>query len=632
MKRLYCIKPVMLLVTMALPVFCMDKNFQDTVNFEVEDGIVPIQKSHLPLIKTLDEHYCRYIEKKHTLGKVIPLFKPFTKKQLLLVNDALRVRPDKFREHYGDLSPQNKVCLITLSGHYDESGTQLMLNVPDVTKRLIEVCLPSDVRSNINRFIKDKDEDFVRNYCKRKLLTSGFLSTAIKRPIAQSQTIYENWVYDSIPFNSLFVNGYWTHNQPLSPIPLFINDKVYQTFSYNFITDDCELRITDTKSSITSFALSQECLLWVVNHDNSDLTYATKIQHNDLIKGCCFSKTGTGTEYVVTYSEKDLVFTKIIMEPDRLPVISSIHSPIANNGTIVHVGFNHATNQVAVVTHKKYKSLFTSWNMDGACGPSGEWAQKTYGFAELVFFGKSNKYGAMRDFVAYVLNGMGMYALYVHDISANPQIVLYSRCDSLYNLRNWIDQRGDTTFIYDTSCSPFDVIIQAEKKGIQGGLLEKFKNYVGIEPDNQSFKTYSPDGTLLMCNSLKKKLGFLYVETCIKDAKNHQPIMSIDTLYQNCAGVGVNDQLELVFFNHTGPNEKVFLWNNDDKQIIEEFEALACKNSGVASVIKRLCQECDARGYIVLSDDDPLRAILIDWSRRSPAMLAFLKKCLPFNK
>jgi hypothetical protein len=44
-----------------------------------------------------------------------------------------------------------------------------------------------------------------------------------------------------------------------------------------------------------------------------------------------------------------------------------------------------------------------------------------------------------------------------------------------------------------------------------------------------------------------------------------------------------------------------------------------------------LCAECKEKKTLSLCADDPARAMLLDWSKKSPELLELLKTCLPIT-
>lgn len=154
MKKLRRIRLVLLLVTVGISIACME-----SINVTCSDGNTSIKKSNIRLMKTSQK---RYDVNKAMMdkGDMILSFPNVSTKALSLVNEALNVQSDQFDVHYKKLSPEDKILLIKSSGQYNEDGTKLMLNVPEVTKRLIEVCFTDTyVREYIKSFFKSEDEE-----------------------------------------------------------------------------------------------------------------------------------------------------------------------------------------------------------------------------------------------------------------------------------------------------------------------------------------------------------------------------------------------------------------------------------------------------------------------------------------
>jgi hypothetical protein len=611
------------LTMVIMPILCMDDHHKQIVSFTVKDGIIPIKKANIPLIKKLHEYYIKH-KKIADEGKTVPIFSYASKVTLSLVHDALSVRPDKFGDYYNGLSKDHQICLIQSSGQYNQAGKKIMLDVPDLTKRLIEAYFPSDLRAYIKGFFKNEDEDFVRNYCKEQLLRSKNVLGLIKEP---TMIGIEDALCD---LGSLFMNGYHS-NVPMRPIPLYIGDKVYQTYATYFVTNTCECRVTSTRDNqLTqrlSVPLSKECLLWVVDHDNATATYVQRIEHTGEIKGCCFNKTGTN---VVTYSDKDMVFSTITVEANKTPHVASMHIDTPNQGTIVGACFNPVTNTLIVSSYEGLNSVIRHWDMNGTCKVAGIWPFKKHGFLEDIFFGRN----FFEETLVILFAVAQLYDLYTFRDLGNQNGLLFDKNTGLKSIRDHNESskivEKKSVFIYDTSYSSFSAIAVADVEKAKTTFWQGLKNDFCFEPDDECHRTYSPDGTLLMCNVLKKKLGILYVKTQILDAVTRKKIVSFDTVYQNFAGVCFShDSTELIFLNHNGFNEKVSLWNIADKQMFKKFSNVAFKNCGVTALLKRLCIECKKNGHLTFSKNDPICKMLKDWSRISPTMLDFLKRCFP---
>ncbi len=581
-----------------------------------------------------------------------------SRKGLYLVENALQARPDKFDEYFYELLPADRVLLTKISGQYSDNPAEIMLHEPEVTKRLIEVYITDkDLRAYVKSFLEDEDKDSIRNHCKERFILSKQL-LGLKMPIINplesvlgllGSNPFDHVLANDIDLQSLFINGYHSSTQSFHPIPSCIDAKTYPMYAHCFITDYCEFRVTGTVGSDfrqpVLVPLSKECLLWVVDHKNPKNTFSTVVTHADDIKGCCFSKTGTEVEYIVTYSDKDIVFSTVTMAPDGCSYVKSIHADVPNNGTIVQACFNPILNVLEVCTYEGLNNVFREWNMDGIYGPWVAWPFKQYGLLDQLFIIKDSEYGLVQ---VCLFGVAAMYSLTMYNnLGTAPYTYLTSKSfksieghNTAYAQQGRIDnnhfvKKNNSVFMYNLRrASAFAAIEAAKKKQAQASFFESVRDAFSFEPDTECHRRYSPDGKFLLCNVLKKKSGMLYVETQIQDAVTHKPITTIDTLYSNFVGVGFNDEsTELIFLNHSGPNEKVSLYNDKDKKILEEFESLTFTNCAVTSVLKRLCKECKEKGLITLSKNDPVRAMLMDWWRSgTPEMKKFLELCFPLNK
>lgn len=629
--------------------FTMDSGSNsDVVCIRVKDGICPVKKDFIPLIGGLAAYHHRY-GNDIARNKKVPTFQ-VEKKRLDMVSAALSERPDKFGTFYGALSQEDQNILIEQSGFCEQKPNKnnLMLHVSEIGKRIIECDkqrFPEDIRKLIQFYAGSKDEDFVLAYCKTQLLRASHLG--LNKVPYVSQIDSGNNFPSFIEWDSLFLNGHFVHNQPLSPIPLHVGHDVYPTFKYNFVTDNYEFRITAPHTSRFSqtVPLAKQCYLWVINHDNSTLNCSAKIMHASNIIGCCFSKTGTDTEYVVTYSKRDLVFSKITKAADGSSSIESISAFTPDNGIIACARFNHLRNELCVMTHEvpteNEEPHFTwrNWNMNGVCGTPGQFYTKDYGSVQNIFVTKD---AAGTDMLVIVCAAGNYYSFLKYNELQNAQVNYYGTRNHHYSglsehnrssgLCPGIELKNNSTMLYDFDCSPFAAKQKLRAQNAQDGWLKSWKNSFGFEPDQQKIWTYSPDGTLLMSNALAVKGGAEYVETHLQDARNRQQIAQFSTLERNCEGIGFNDSGELVFLNAKICNEKVpVTFTNEAKKTLQDFENLVCSNSAVASVVARLCRECQKHGYITLSKLDPLRQMLVEWSKNSAGIKKLLEVCLPLH-
>lgn len=571
--------------------------------------VISIKKSNLCLIKNLHKHYQQH---QNTIksGGLVPCYKHVSGQAISLVNDALNVRPDRFAGFYhNQLSPHGRNLLIKTSGQYDEKREKVMLDVPEITKRLIDVCFTDDgLRDYVKEYIGKDDEDYVRNYFRERLISSKRL-LSLKQPMFSLSIIPED-----IYLGSLFIDEAHTIDQYNYPIPLCIENDVHQTYAISFGIDNYEYRITDLHNN--------QCLLWLINHDNPADTFSTLIKHKKPIKGCRFSKTKTDVEYALTYSDTDMIFSTITTQNG----VSFVESKAVDiEGQIVDACFDSVNNCWHVGSYEGLDSVFRLWTVDGEfVKQTSTGSFKAHGLLEkIVIYRTVDQY-----YLLYLFGVANMYAKYTYKVSDDVyhyeerthlmSVDLYnnsyfSKIIARQNSVDWIGSR--CPFFVDNSTESF---------------LESFWS----QPKTEIHRVYSPDGAYLMCNTLKKNsVGILYVETLIQDAVTRKEIFSIDTLYSTFRGVGfTHDGTELIFLVKVGPYYKVSLLNPEDKQMLSEVEDIAFNNLGVISLLKRLCMECRQNGILSLHKNDPIRAMLIDWSKKSPAMLEFLNTCLPMMK
>jgi hypothetical protein len=616
-----------------MPTVCMKKDRM--VNFMGDFTVISIKESNLQLMKAWNNHYQKHKEVVDK-GGIVPLFKNVSAYQLGLVNDALTIGPYKFGEHYKNLSKKDKSILIKASGQYSKYGKKLMLHVPELTKQLIDVVFTDDgIHTHIKKYLKDNEEDDVRNYFKEKLIYGKRLlgSFSLKQPILTSTN---DLLRENIYPASLFLNAYHTNHSD-STILLSIGDKVHQTYATHFITDTHEYRITDIKG--------KQCSLWVINHeniDNTNYTFATSIEHKGDIKGCCFSKTGTGVEHAITYSDCDIVISKITTHND-ISFVESKQLFNLENRIIADVCFNQAQDGFFVGMYMGMDSIIQQYRLDTDNDTfnnklaTARFPFKKHGLLEKMFIGRN---ASGDDFFIAVFGIAGQYGilLYKHNnvggygFNHATKLCTMERCNREL-ISATLLKRGNSIFMYDYSYSPFAAVVEAEqKKTEQNWFVKDLIDGSVLKLDSDCYCVYSPDGTFLLCNSLIKKSELMYVETVLKDAVTHKQIVSIDTLYKDFLGVGFsNDGTELIFLNSSGFNYKVALLNDDDKKILCEMEKVAFKQIGVTSLLKRLCMECKKNGTVALQEDDPACIMLLDWSYK-PMMLSLLAKCLPLYK
>jgi hypothetical protein len=437
----------------------------------------------------------------------------------------------------------------------------------------------------------------------------------LKQPLFDLHCSYR--IEKAISLGSLFINGHHTIKQYEFPISLHTGDKVRQMYATYFAIDNYEYRITDMQNN--------QCLLWVINHDNPEATFSTLIKHKGAIKGCCFSNTQTDVEGALTYSDHDMVFSTITTQ-EGLSFVESVS--VDSPDHIVDACFDPNSSNWLVGVYKDLNSVLRRWTVQGKFLREGTALSfKKYGLLEkmAIYQASPQQYKLIKIFIA-----AGLYATRIGESASNglyydaESTGLMSIGSRLYhgNGDRWLLSVGDSIGVFDLR-EPFFVNEQ------NGYFFDSFYS----QPESEVHRVYSPDGEFLMCNSLKKKLGILYVETVLRDSVTHKKILSFDTLYKGFIGVGfTHDGTELIFFDEGSLSSRVSLLNYEDKQMLSEVDDIVCSNLGVASLVKRLCQQCKENSILALQKDDSTRAMLLEWSKKSPGMLKLLEKCLPIAK
>jgi hypothetical protein len=633
---------IVVLLTSAVSLICMNGSLDlaalpahdnRVVKFATRDSVVCVDKSHLPLIKTL---YSEYQKQRNVADKdgIIWLERYADTDGLPLINEALKVRPDEFQSYYNTLSPNNRTLLIKASGQYDDKGKKVMFDVPEITKRLIDIYFPEKgvgLRTYIQSFLGNEDEDYVRNYCREQLICKKGLLTLKQPMLGQITNVLQKDIYPG----SLFLNGYCSDAQRNYPVCLYAGDKVHKTYATYFVSNNDEYRIADINND--------HCFLWVINHARPDATFSTSLKHKAAIDGFCFSKTHTEIECALTYSKSDMIFSTITMNNGKAVVHSfSVDGP--EHGMIVNACFDPVNNEFLVASYENLESRVTRYTM---CGVKSEdyrsWSFREDGLlAGIATYQASGQY-----YLVIAFNVANLCAIHKF-VSLNDQHYKFVSATPLIYMREHYPfcalgfiHLGEYLYMADFSVPFFVDNSAVQKKQEQEKQSQSFfanlgnlYDYFVSQPDSEVHRTYSPDGLFLMCNSLINKLGISYVRTMIQDAVNRKEILSIDSLHKNFAGVGfTHDGTELIFLNHgIDLNYKVVLLNNEDKEMLCAIDDVICTSLGVTSLVKRLCMECKEKRFLCLYENDSTYKMLIDWSRKSPILLKALEKCLPLSK
>lgn len=516
-----------------------------------------------------------------------------------LMRNAVTIRPDKFHEHYAQLSQEQQCSLLDISKKYGDAqrksheGYALLL-------RLIGDYFPKDIYHRIKSLIGDKDNDekWIENYCRAQLIASHPFTTVKDRDY--------NILAEMINLPSLCMKYLHTNEQFKKAIPLYIGNALYHTYASHFIGNNCEYRITETFP--TQFlhsnpsSLSDECLLWIIDHKNPhEYAFSTNIKHtysDHTIKGGCFSKAkDKEIQYVITYSDRDIVITSIdnTIEVD-IPLLNAQSVTIkVCTDDIIDVVFDDKNYCLYVASYDKQnmRTLLSKWDMSGNREGLSSCPFKTWGFIERIFLDGDN-------YLVLVLNMLLRYVLVRFD---NMQLVTYST-----SYEEYLVSINNSCFVYNPS----------------------FHQFAGTE---KCVMTYSPDGKFLLCNSFTKNFGLSYITTCIKDARNHQIMYSTDTLYKSFIGVGfTHDSKQLIFLSAFGSASAKNISTDQDEQALAEFNSRITEHSGTAVLIKNLAMQCAQKGKITLSKDNPIRKMLQEWYNSSENLKYLLGKYFPLNK
>lgn len=613
-------------ISLLAVISAMSMEHDKTIRFIGDHSIIPIKESHVRLMKQLHRHAQKDPDVVKR-GGLVERYPHLSSEAMVLVHDALKVRPDKFKDYYNKLSEEKCHLLIVSSGQYNAEGKKVMLDVPEVTQRLIDVYFSDDLRKYIKKYIGTDDEDYVRAYFKEKLILSKSLLT-LKEPKFYDGSSESVW--KEMYLGSCFIDAVNTLQQPNYPISLRIGDNLYRTYATYFGTDNYEYRITDL--------VDTQCTLWVINHDNRGKTFSTAIKHKKPIKACRFGGTGTDVEYVLTYSKCDIILSTITMQ-NGIAFVESKKIDAPEKTKIVDICFDSVNNDWLVGLYRGCKTVFKRLNKEG----NFELQVSSFPFKDNGLLQRILSHEQDEDCYFTVIYGIADQLKFVEykqlasnaiadAIAATPLYKWYNNswCYSFWNSR--FVELNDCLHVFNHAFPFFTRHSEIQQNNKQNNFtLATMWNYFSSQPVSKIHRVYSPDGTLLMCNSLKNKLGILYVETVIKDAVTHKDIISFDTVYKNFIGIGfTHDGTELVVIPQFGPYQCVALLNDADKRCLQALEGNFIY-LGRTAWLKRLCQECKERGIITLSADDSSYELLREWAKKTPATLEFLQKCLPMR-
>lgn len=663
-----------------LPTAAMDKPAQQQhamINFHWNDATTArVKKSHLPLIKTLDSLY-----KSSQNNRSVELFSYVRQyhcaHNLSVVEDALNVLEkagidfednkksymsgsletefkfdyisEQFKKHYGCLSLEDRNVLIKLSGQYSGQTIQMgdnsvsipMLNIPELTKHLIEVYIGvHDVRHVLKSYFNN-DKAVICSYFKEQLIRDKGPLKIPKRDMLLAQA-------GKLDLASFFINGYPSSFQRLCCTALPIGNQLFKTYWNFFIDDDYELRITEAIKEQADDAVKKQYSLWCVDRKNGRCVCLAYIEHFGDIKGICFTERESDVRCLVTYADHDMVFSSMVITPDEVSFLDSIPVDSLQFGSIVGVCFNYQRDNllVRVVTIEGDLSdgrwVSRYFNIQGVVEVFDKCSMSILAcgsFPRQLFLAQDHDGDDVHVLVSFAADkySLGTFTN-LSNAGAEDSSVSNLCSAGTYRhtpiaLRYVVDYPLYSFFVLpysDSVASPFKALLEAKKKNREVNFFERKMNEFSFKPDSESFKRYSSDGTMLLCSALKKDFFGLYVQTTLKDASTRVPIITIDTPYNEFVGVGFSaNGEELIFLQRDYAFDRVLLPNHEDKKVLQEAEDLMFENIAITALLKQLCMDCKKNGCVALVRDSLMHKNFISWEKKSPSLLKLLRTCLP---
>jgi hypothetical protein len=622
MKKIYSLCAWLQLIFCVMPLVGMNSYDDDPmIRFNGGHSIISVKKSHVQQMQYLNYYYQKH-KSIADKGGIIPEQPYVSPQAITLVTDALDARVDTFADYYKKLSAKEKALLVKVTGTYDHCGRQIMLDVPKITRRLVDICLSYDVKKHVKKkYGDDRDIRYVDNYFKGRLITSKRLFS-LKQDVESKPTV--DALRTDIYLGSVFINSLHTIKQHKYPILLPVKDVQHKTYATHFGNNNYEYRVTDI--------IGKKGVIRVINHATGE-SYSCDIEHASDIKGCCISNTGTNCECVVTYSSDDVVFTTLTAH-DKGVNCKSIFHTFKEKGEIVDVCYDSFDDNFFVGVNRTFDSIIKRHSADG-----------TYQIDYLL--GTFKKYGFLESVISFPCESY-CYMVAIRGVGCQHRLDSFESTEnntfkSLFNtllltMKDFNDEvvswrmvdTGNDVFLFYPK---IPLLVDRDPFRCTDSLLIDISNAFAHEVNSDMHRVYSPDGSMIMCNSLKNdKLGFIYIETEIKDAVTHQPIIALSTRRNSILGMGFShDSSELIFFDEYTTLDKAVLLAENDKVMLKDIADLAYGNSGVVELLKELCDECKKNGIIKVCKNSSTYQMLIEWARKSPTMCAFLKTCLPIK-
>lgn len=631
----------------------MDK--YTVVKFKAGDGIVEIPKKNIPFIPVAMVSAMQQIYTASKAGKKRPesiiLPQGISIEHIKVVNGALDARPDTFKNYFEKLDQRDR-SLLSESASWYISGTKRRLYSSDLMKRLLQVSLPTDIVEKIKSLMVDetkKEENHIVNFCLGKCIkTDIFLGLNTKKCFSGDLDSSLNW-------RATYFMGSSSHNLPLSQIPLPIEKAFYKTYGNAFFSHQYETRMTDGEKlksqDMTQDLLDNFCYLDVIDHSTGKSVACQFIQHKDKIKGYCSIQRDQNLQYFVTYSDKDLIVSNI--RRDDAGIFTINPRSLTVPGEMVHACFSEE-GVLYILTYEGYTSCVYELNSNNLWEQINWYQFKEWGQADHLlpcnnstFFSSdfewhTGKHGLM---VAFAVSNE-VSAQIIYNETGAVQYYWLKFCNPNFHeshkhniclMRAGDHIKGRRFLTWCVSDAPFKLpkpCEQEKTEGIWDKIVGAVEHYLSSQSDGECSRIYSPNGRFMMINRLIKNLGKLYMRTFITDLCSQEQITSIDTAYSDVMGVGFShDSQDLLFFDRYKRSHKISLTCQKTEHCIRIFKQLACKDLGTMALISRLIQEMVSKKDLLLTESDPIRAMLKEWAnnKENSSFKQFMKTCFPFG-
>jgi hypothetical protein len=485
--------------------------------------------------------------------------------------EKLEEENKELKIYFNSLSIEDKNILITAVGEYDNNSKRKLCS-PYLTEKLAQIHLHSDIKANIDKYLRDVKDD-IRIFFTQNILmrNRNQKSLTVEKPL---KDILQNDVHRT----QLCIDGTMSYNGFGDPIPLRIGNQSYATYASHFpsnISDDLEFRITSVQPALRAGdliqPLSSKCSLWIIDREKN-IQNVFAIEHKEPIKGCFFSENEDKTEhYVVTYSDNTLCFSTITGVEDGVPVLQNTIVPLVSS--IVAITQNYTNNRLNVYMYGKLQTISVTYSMKGS-----------FIKRENLLF---QKQGILQQVV----------------------------CDPTCINAAWTDKNGRAISTDTGLC------IDVDREGeVFLYRFETSKNYQDNNDQQKILKRmYSPDGKLLF-HILYPRMyedKKLYVGIHIYDVESGKFLAGNSRPYKDFAGMGFSpDGTNLVEFDLHGWIKKIPTFFPEDQQCVQSFrnKYLFLGNifllRQIEQLIEYICQLACGRQTEKLDKNNPVFILL----------------------